>query len=55
MYQMICYYYNTFFYFAANIFRNYCKRFMKDKAEDYKLFEVSQKLQRFIKEAEKNY
>ena len=27
---------------------------MKDKAEDYKLFEVSQKLQRFIQEAEKN-
>lgn len=49
---------NTIFYRVEGCnncsFRDYCKRFMKDKAEDYKLFEVSQKLQRFIQEAEKN-
>lgn len=35
-------------------FKNYCKRFMKDKSQNYKIFEVSQQLQRYIQEAETN-
>ena len=35
-------------------FKDYCKRFMKDKTDDFKIFEVSQDLQRYIQEAEKN-
>lgn len=35
-------------------YKDYCKRFMKDKTENFKIFEVSQKLQNFIQEAETN-
>ncbi len=35
-------------------FRLYCKRFMKDKSQNFKLFEVRQELQRYIQEAEEN-
>lgn len=35
-------------------FKDYCKRFMKDKTQDFKIFEVSQKLQNYIQEAESN-
>ncbi len=35
-------------------FKDYCKRFMNDKTQNYKYFEVSQTLQRYIQEAENN-
>lgn len=35
-------------------FKDYCKRFMKDKTQDFKIFEVTQKLQNYIQEAESN-
>lgn len=35
-------------------YRDYCKRFMKDKTKNFKYFEVSQDLQNYIQEAEKN-
>ena len=35
-------------------FSLYCKRYMKDKSEDYKVFEVVVPLQRFIQQAEEN-
>ena len=49
---------NTVFYRVdgCNIcnYKDYCKRFMKDKTQDYKYFEVSQDLQKYIQEAEEN-
>lgn len=35
-------------------FSLFCKRFMKDKTEDFKIFEVSSELQKFIQQAEDN-
>ena len=35
-------------------FSLFCKRFMKDKTEDFKIFEVSSELQKFIQQAEHN-
>ena len=35
-------------------FRNYCKRYMKDKEQNEKIFEVVIELQQFIKESERN-
>lgn len=35
-------------------FSLYCKKYMKDKSEDYKVFEVVVPLQRFIQQAEEN-
>lgn len=35
-------------------FSSYCKRFMKDKTQNHKYFEVSQELQNYIQEAETN-
>ena len=35
-------------------FSLFCKRFMKDKTEDLKIFEVSSELQKFIQQAEDN-
>jgi transposase len=35
-------------------FKDYCKRFMSDKSQNFKIFEVSQKLQNYIQEAENN-
>ncbi len=35
-------------------FSAYCKRFMKNKNEDFKIFEVNMTLQKFIKESEDN-
>lgn len=35
-------------------FKYYCKRYMNNKDEDYKIFEVNVKLQHYINESEKN-
>lgn len=35
-------------------FSTYCKRFMKEKNEDFKIFEVTIELQKYIQQAEKN-
>ena len=35
-------------------FSSYCKRFMKDKSQNYKIFEVNPKLQAYIQQAETN-
>lgn len=35
-------------------YKLYCKRYMKNKDDDFKIFEVSIELQKFIQEAEKN-
>lgn len=35
-------------------FSLFCKRFMKDKTEDFKIFEVNSELQKFIQQAEDN-
>ncbi len=35
-------------------FRYYCKRFMKEKEDDYRYFEVNIELQKHIQESEKN-
>lgn len=35
-------------------FGTYCKRFMKDKSENYKYFEVVQKMQEYIQQSEEN-
>lgn len=35
-------------------FKTYCKRYMKNKDEDYRFFEVSTKLQTYIQQSEKN-
>ena len=35
-------------------FSTYCKRYMKDKTEDYKYFEVVQKLQEYVQQSEEN-
>lgn len=35
-------------------FSGYCKRFMKEKNEDFKIFEVVPKLQKYIQQAESN-
>ena len=36
------------------LFKDYCKRFMKDKNQNYKIFEVSKRLQKYIQESEEN-
>lgn len=49
---------NTVFYKIEGCnnceYMDYCKRFMKDKTKNFKYFEVSQDLQNYIQEAEKN-
>lgn len=35
-------------------YKDYCKRFMKDKLQDFKYFEVSKELQNYIQQAETN-
>lgn len=49
---------NSKFYRVAGCstcqFKDYCKRFMKNKDEDFKIFEVDTRLQTFIQQAEKN-
>ena len=49
---------NTVFYKIEGCndceYRDYCKRFMKDKTQNFKYFEVSQDLQKYIQEAENN-
>lgn len=35
-------------------YKYYCKKYMKDKEEDYKIFEVNIQLQKYIKQAENN-
>ena len=49
---------NTVFYKIEGCnnceYSDYCKRFMKDKTQNFKYFEVSQVLQNYIQEAENN-